>query len=125
MSNTSERKAGGPLSASAKLKLFLVLRRTLYPQRLKETLKDHLEWMAGQERIGAVFLSGPASSKDGTGPDGLTILRIADLDAANTLIRTDPLVAAGIVGVNVCEWTANEGCLSFSVTLSDSSCEFS
>ena len=108
------------LARAAKLKVFAVLRHTRDPQRLKEMLTQHLHWIASEERSGMVFLSGPMTNGGGPHPDGLTIVRAADLNAAEALIRQDPLIAAGVVAVDVCEWTLNEGSIGLRLHLSDS-----
>lgn len=126
MSDPSRNDPDTLLARAAKLKLFAVVRRTRDQARLKERLSDHLRWMIQQEQIGKIFLSGPVSSGNGaTQLDGLTIVRADALDAAQSIVNDDPLVASGIVEVDVFEWVVNEGGLHLFVTLSDSTVRFS
>ena len=109
------------LARSARLKLFAMLRQTVRPELLPERLGDHLRWMIGQEKAGAIFLSGPMAPHAGSMPlDGLTLIRAAGLAEAEAIARQDPFVAAGIVTFQMCEWTANEGSISVQLSLSDS-----
>jgi uncharacterized protein len=109
------------LARSAKLKLFVMLRRTVRPEMLPERLSDHLQWIIAQEKEGRIFLSGPITSRtDATPLDGLTIIRAADLSEAEALASQDPFIQSGIVAFEMREWTVNEGALPLVVTLSDS-----
>ena len=113
------------LSASARLKLFVMLRRTLEPALLREHLATHLRWMIEAEKRGAIFLSGPIAKREGgTQLDGLTIIRTASLADAEALAAEDPLVRIGAVAFEMREWTANEGSINVTVTLSDSAASF-
>ena len=110
------------LARAAKLKLFIMLRRTEKPAELAGAVGAHLRWMIEQEKAGLIFLSGPVAA--GAGPtalDGLTIIRVPDMAAAEALARQDPFIKAGIVSYEMREWTVNEGALPLFVTLSDSS----
>jgi uncharacterized protein YciI len=113
------------LARSAKLKLFVMLRRTIKPEIQRDSLGDHLQWMIGAEKAGHIFLSGPVAPRDGaTALDGLTLIRAATLQDAEAIAQGDPFVARGIVAFEMREWTANEGALSLTVTLSDSTVDF-
>jgi uncharacterized protein YciI len=113
------------LSRSAKLKLFVMLRRTLDPALLRAHLGEHLRWMIEAEKRGEIFLSGPiARREDGTQLDGMTVVRTATLADAEALAQTDPFVKRGAIAFEMREWTANEGSLSVTVTLSDSTATF-
>jgi uncharacterized protein YciI len=113
------------LSRSAKLKLFVMLRRTLDPALLRAHLGEHLRWMIEAEKRGEIFLSGPiARREDGTHLDGMTVVRTATLADAEALAQTDPFVKRGAIAFEMREWTANEGSLSVTVTLSDSTATF-
>ena len=109
------------LAQAAKLKLFVMLRRTIDPARLSEKLGDHLVWMIGEEKAGRIFLSGPVMPRAGAAAlDGLTILRVSDLAEAEKIAALDPFVQAGIVTFEMREWIVNEGSIAMTVTLSDS-----
>jgi uncharacterized protein YciI len=113
------------LSRSAKLKLFVMLRRTLDPALLRAHLGEHLRWMIEAEKRGQIFLSGPiARREDGTHLDGMTVIRTATLADAETLAQSDPFVKLGAIAFEMREWIANEGSLNVTVTLSDSTATF-
>ena len=118
------------LARSAKLRLFVMLRRTVDPSRLSAVLAQHLNWMIAAERSGIVVMSGPMAHAGPIGSDpvtqlaGLTLLRAADLEAATAFARTDPFVEAGIVAFELFDWTVNEGGLTVTLTLSDSTVTF-
>ena len=83
-----------------------MLRRKLYvvfstatggPDRIKEILPLHLEYMIGLEKRGHVFASGPLA--DGEGPPtglGLTVLRAKDAKEARALAEADPFFINGL-----------------------------
>ncbi len=110
-----------------------MLRRKLYavlsqpaamPEKLKDLLPAHLEYMIGLEKRGVLFASGPLS--DGEGPPtgaGLTILRAGSFSEARELAQADPFVASGLRGFELKEWTIMEGSLGLRVNLSDQSVE--
>lgn len=109
------------LAQAAKLKLFVMLRRTVKADEQKSALGAHLAWIIGAEKQGKIFLSGPVAPHDGEIPlDGLTIVHAASLAHAEELANEDPLVSTGIVRYEMCEWTVNEGAIQLTVTLSDS-----
>jgi uncharacterized protein YciI len=113
------------LSRSVKLTLFVMLRRTLDRTVLRENLGAHLRWMVDAEKRGQVFLSGPVAPRDGAAQlDGLTVIRAANLAEAEALAATDPFVKLGAIEYDIREWTANEGAISMTVTLSDSTVAF-
>lgn len=113
------------LARAAQLKLFIMLRRTHEPARVPLMLSAHLRWMIGAERAGQIVMSGPVLPHEGATPlDGLTIIRAGSLAEAATLAQTDPFVAEGIVAFELCEWTVNEGALTVTLTISDSTVSF-
>lgn len=112
------------LGRSARLRLFVAIRRTLDRERQRDLLVSHLRWMIGEEKAGRIFLSGPIMRGDENHPDGLTVIRASDLEAARSIVMRDPLIEGGAVTVDLCEWIVNEGCLDLRLTLSDSHLEF-
>jgi uncharacterized protein len=119
--NDARSEAMQLLARSAKLKLYVRLRRTLDPALLRAHIGDHLRWMIDAEGRGEIFLSGPIAKRDdGTELDGLTIIKTATPAEAEALAQTDPFVKLGAIAYELREWTANEGALSFTVRLSDS-----
>src|SRR5690606_37818755 len=108
-----------------------MLRKRLYvilskgaatPDEIGAVLPEHLEYMIGLERKGALFASGPLSAVPG-GPagDGLTILRAADLEEARAIAETDPFVKRGLRTIDIREWTLMEGSFGVRVHFSDQS----
>lgn len=123
MENSTDPRA--LLSRSVKMTLFVMLRRTRDRSLLREHIGAHLRWMVDAEKRGQVFLSGPIAPREGTTQlDGLTIIRAANLDEAEELAATDPFVKLGAIEYEIREWTANEGAISLTVSLSDSTVTF-
>ncbi len=109
------------LARSAKVTMFVMLRRTLDGALLRANLGAHLRWMVDAETQGKIFLSGPVTAGEGTTQlNGLTIIRAPDAAAATQLANEDPLVKIGAVAFEIGEWTINEGSISMTVSLSDS-----
>ena len=109
------------LARAARLRLFVMLRRTQKPDMLPKLLGAHLHWMIDREKEGLIFLSGPTTPGVGsTRLDGLTIIRAADLAQAEAIAMQDPFVQNDIVGFELFEWTVNEGAIPVTITLSNS-----
>jgi uncharacterized protein YciI len=109
------------LARSAKLKLFVMLRRTEKPAKIPELLAAHLRWMIERERAGVVFLSGPVAPRQGAvALDGMTLLRTDTIEQAEDIAQQDPFVLNGAVSFEMREWTAFEGAIRLELTLSDS-----
>jgi len=110
-----------------------MLRKTLFvvlskggaaPEKIAERLPQHLEYMIGLEKQGALFASGPLAEADGnTRGDGLTILRAANVEAARKIAEADPFVINGLRSFELREWTVMEGSLGIKVNFSDQSLE--
>jgi uncharacterized protein YciI len=108
-----------------------MLRKTLYVVLSKGTataeqigalLPQHLEYMIGLERKGALFASGPlAAGKGAPAGDGLTILRAASAEEARAIAAADPFVVGGLRTFEVREWTVMEGSLGLKINFSDQS----
>ena len=111
-----------------------MLRRTLYavlskgnttPAQLGAVLPDHLEYMIGLEKAGALFASGPLTAPAGApAGDGLTILRAANEEEARKIALADPFVINKLRSFEVREWTVMEGSIGVKVNLSDQTLEF-
>jgi hypothetical protein len=79
---------------------------------------EHIAWLLGLERDGALFLSGPLLSGPGTGPgSGVTILRAADQAQAEAIAANDPFVLAGLRTFTVHRWRLNEGSIGVRLSL--------
>ncbi len=109
------------LARAAKLKRFIQLRRTRDPALLHANIGAHLRWMIAAEQDGHIMLSGPVAPGDGEVQlDGLTIIRAASLADAHALAQQDPFIKLGAVSYELREWTVNEGALTVTLSLSDS-----
>lgn len=90
------------------------------PDLIKQNLAQHLQFMIGLEKRGALFASGPFTPGDGAQiGDGLTILRAVSLDEARVFANSDPFVIAGARTFDIREWTMMEGSLGITVNFSD------
>ncbi|MAS03882.1 MAG: hypothetical protein CL534_04220 [Ahrensia sp.] len=92
------------------------------PAALQEKLKEHLLYMIDLEKSGVLFLSGPLFDKNGgmTG-DGVTIIRAASFEEAETIARKDPFAIAGYREQTIRRWVVNEGRVGLRLDLSDGS----
>jgi uncharacterized protein YciI len=104
-------------------KLYVVLSKGgAAPEAIAEQLPQHLEYMIGLEKKGALFASGPLAEADGKSRgDGLTILRAASAEAAREMAQADPFVVKGLRSFELREWTVMEGSLGIKLNFSDQS----
>jgi uncharacterized protein YciI len=103
-------------------KLYVILSKGgASPDRLKDLLPAHLEFMIDLEKSGVLFASGPLDG--GARGDGLTILRAASLEEAKQVAARDPFVINGLRSFDVREWTVMEGSLGIKVNFSDQTLE--
>lgn len=113
--------ARGAGSKPVSLDLFVGLYRTEHPERLQTTSARHLAWATEQEAAGRIFLTGPLAPQDKEkGASGLTVFRVASLEEADALARTDPFVIEGVNSVQVLPWTVAGGSLNIALRLSNS-----
>lgn len=125
MSASAEERIQQLTKGMLRKKLYVILSKGgATPEQLGTVLPDHLEYMIGLEKKGALFASGPLATADGkmTG-DGLTVLRAANIDEARAIASADPFVKNKLRTFEVREWTVMEGSLSIKVNLSDQSLE--
>ena len=107
------------LEKSAQLQMFVMFRRIVALERVREILTEHLTWMIKAEGSGRVFLSGPVTrAESGLPVDGLTIIRAANQADAVSFAEEDPFVQAKAITYEIAEWTINEGAIPLSVRLS-------
>ncbi len=79
---------------------------------------EHVAWLLGLEQDGVLFLSGPLLSGPGTGPgSGVTVLRAAGQDEAESIASRDPFVLAGLRTFTVHRWRLNEGSIGVRLSL--------
>jgi len=123
MPPTGEERIRELTARMLRKRLYVVLSKGVAtPDEIGAVLPEHLEYMIGLERKGALFASGPLSAVPG-GPagDGLTILRAADLEEARAIAETDPFVKRGLRNFDIREWTLMEGSFGVRVHFSDQS----
>lgn len=91
------------------------------PEKLKETLPQHLAYQKDMETAGKLFLAGPLS--DDTGEQmvggGLIIYRAETMDEAREIATNDPMHSQGCRTFTLRKWLVNEGSPSFETRLSD------
>jgi uncharacterized protein YciI len=106
-------------------KLYVILSKGgATAEQIGALLPQHLEYMIGLEKRGALFASGPLSAPSGAPlGDGLTILRAADAEEARRIASADPFVINKLRTFEVREWTVMEGSLGVKVNFSDQSLE--
>lgn len=107
-------------------KLFVVLSKgAATAEQISAVLPQHLEYMIGLEKTGALFASGPLSAPaDAPAGDGLTILRAASEAEAREIASADPFVINELRSFEVREWTVMEGSIGVKINLSDQTLEF-
>ncbi len=102
-----------------KQSFFVMFRRIVAPDRLPGALLDHYRWIIDLEKQGAVFASGPLFAKDGRQGVGMTVFRVADMDAAEKLAASDPFCLSGAAQFEVERWQINEGRVTVTIDFSD------
>jgi len=125
MSVSAEERIQQLTKGMLRKKLYVILSKGgATPEQIGAVLPDHLEYMIGLEKKGALFASGPLTAADGKmAGDGLTIVRAANIEDARTIASADPFVKNKLRTFEVREWTVMEGSLSIKVNLSDQSLE--
>ena len=125
MSVSAEERIQQLTKGMLRKKLYVILSKGgATPEQIGAVLPDHLEYMIGLEKKGALFASGPLTATDGKmAGDGLTIVRAANIENARAIASEDPFVKSKLRTFEVREWTVMEGSLSIKVNLSDQSLE--
>jgi uncharacterized protein YciI len=86
---------------------------------------EHISWLLRLERDGVLFLSGPLLSGPGTGPgSGVTVLRAASQEAAESIAAQDPFVLSGLRTFTVHQWRLNEGSIGVRLSLGTATYEW-
>ncbi len=113
----SQEKANELQARMLQKRLYVVLTTPLKPMsELATVLPEHLEYMIGLEKRGALFASGPFLAGEQVAPgSGMTILRASSLEEAKATAEQDPFYASSMRSFEVREWQLNEG--SFTLTL--------
>ena len=85
-----------------------------------QLLPVHLDFMIALEKQGKLFLSGPATGRDGKfGQVGLTVLNVATIAEAEAIWADEPFFRAGQRDAEFFVWRLMEGRLDMSFDLSD------
>jgi uncharacterized protein len=120
--NSAEERIRQLTQGMLRKKLYVILSKGgASPDRLKEHLPAHLEFMIDLEKSGVLFASGPLDG--GARGDGLTIVRAASMEEARQVAARDPFVINGLRSFDVREWTVMEGSLGIKVNFSDQTLE--
>ena len=126
MTSRAEARIAQLTQGMLRKKLYVVLSKgAANPDRIRDVLPLHLEYMIDLERQGLVFASGPLASEEGMRGDGMTILRTTSAEETRRIAAADPFVAQGLRTFEVREWTVMEGSLALKVNFSDRSVEVS
>ena len=125
MSASTEERIRQLTASMLRKKLYVVLSKgAATPDQIGAVLPEHLEYMIGLEKKGALFASGPLTAAAGQpAGDGLTILRAGSADEARAIASADPFVINKLRTFEVREWTVMEGSLGLKVNFSDQSLE--
>ena len=125
MSASAEERIRQLTQGMLRKKLYVVLSKGgATPDQIGAVLPDHLEYMIGLEKKGALFASGPLTATAGQpAGDGLTILRAGSVEEARTIASADPFVVKKLRSFEVREWTVMEGSLGLKVNFSDQTLE--
>ena len=94
--------------------------------KVRETLKIHLDYQRDLESRGVLLAAGPLSDEKGeawTGR-GMIILRAASLDESRAIADADPMHASGARNYTLLPWLMNEGSFSLVVKLAGQKVDF-
>lgn len=120
MPSWDEYKQTARERGSLALELFVVESTPIAPEKLGETLPDHLAYQAEQEQKGVLAFAGPLSDDTGEQMNGtgLIIYRAPSMEAAKAVADADPMHARGVRQYSMRKWLINEGSLQLDVRLS-------
>jgi uncharacterized protein len=92
----------------------------LRPDELPAQIPAHMEYLAGLEKQGVLFMSGPFLDASGNpGSSGMLIVRAASADGASVLAAGDPFHSSGARTFRVEEWQVHQGRVDIAIDLSD------
>jgi len=125
MASSAEERIRQLTKGMLRKKLFVILSKGgATPDQIGALLPQHLEFMIGLEKSGALFASGPLADSEGKmRGDGLTIVRAANAAEARKIAEQDPFVINKLRTFELKEWTVMEGSLGIKINLSDQSLE--
>ncbi|MGW4032751.1 YciI family protein [Streptomyces sp. NPDC004838] len=127
-SRTHENSPQAPGQTAGPLKkhFFVIFSEAgLRPDELPAQIPAHLEYLAGLEKRGVLFMSGPFLDASGNpGSNGMLIVRAANADEASALAAGDPFHSSGARTFRVEEWQVHQGRIDIAIDLSDRSYHF-
>jgi hypothetical protein len=104
--------------------LFVSLNRVVAPaSEIAPFVADHLVYMNKLEADGLLWASGPFIEEGVLVGDGLTILSTPTIEAAESLMREEPLIKRGLRTFELRKWELREGRMT--ITLHASTSEYS
>lgn len=120
MPSWEDYKSAARARGSLALELFVVESTPVTPEKLADTLPDHLAYQAEQEAAGTLAFAGPLSDDTGEQMNGtgLIIYRAESMQAARAIADADPMHARGVRSYRLRKWLINEGSLHLDVKLS-------
>ncbi len=88
---------------------------------VKEHIHAHLEYLGTLEASGTLFMAGPLFNEgpDSWSGDGLLIYNASSVEEATRIAEADPLHCSGARSFAIRPWLLNDGCMSFSLRLSE------
>jgi uncharacterized protein YciI len=103
--------------------LYVAIRTPNELARFGELLEAHLQWAIGAEKRGQLFASGPFIEEGGVpgALGGMSILRAATLEEANSILAEDPFIREKVYLPFVKKWMLMEGGMTISFRFSDQS----
>jgi len=120
MPGWSEYKQAAQARGSLALELFVIESTPIAPDKLGETLPEHLAYQADLERSGTLAFAGPLSDESGEqmNGSGLIVYRADSMEVARAIADADPMHARGVRNYTLRKWMINEGSLQLDVKLS-------
>lgn len=105
--------------------LFVITTRPARPDAdLRTHMVAHLRSQIALEKQGVLFAAGPLTREDGAwSGTGMCIVRAANFEEARAIADADPMHKAGERVYDLQQWRLNEGRITLSINLSDSTVE--
>lgn len=104
--------------------MWVVVTEPVGPEdEIQAMMADHLRHQVELENRGVLFAAGPLFDGDGPPVAGMFILRAEDEAAARAIADLDPMHRAGLRRYTLRRWMMNEGRITVTVNLSNSTPE--
>lgn len=109
------------LAPMLKKTLFVALNHVVAPtSEIAPFVADHLVYMNKLEAEGLLWASGPFIEEGVLVGDGLTILSTSTIEAADSLMREEPLIKRGLRTFELRKWELREGRMTITLRASTS-----